>query len=140
MISIPGVDDELSPAWSPDGRKVAFEGNKGGQVDLFTYDLESGEIKNVTQDEFYDGNPAWSPDGQQILYNRRINATEKIFMVDAGDPSRKIQLTFGDSLDIQPSFSRDGKKVWYTSDSNGGIFNLCSLSLDTATGCSGCSA
>jgi WD40 repeat protein len=131
MISIPEVDDELSPAWSPDGKKVAFEGNKGGQVDLFTYDLDTAEVKNLTQDEFYDANPAWSPDGQQLLYNRRINATVKVFMVDVNDPSRKVQLTFGDSLDIQPSFSRDAKKVWYTSDANGGIFNLHSLSLDT---------
>ncbi|OLE67088.1 MAG: hypothetical protein AUG09_04280, partial [Acidobacteria bacterium 13_1_20CM_2_68_7] len=131
MISIPSVDDELSPAWSPDGKTIAFEGNAGGQVDLFAYDLDSGAVRNLTQDEFYDGNPAWSPDGTQILYNRRINSSEKIFMVDAHDPSRKVQLTFGDSSDIQPSFSRDGKKVWYSSDANGGIFNLYSIDLQS---------
>ncbi len=131
MISIPTVDDELSPAWSPDGKKIAFEGNRGGQVDLFTYDLDTAEVKNLTQDEFYDGNPAWSPDGTQILYNRRINSSEKIFLVDANDPSRKVQLTFGDSSDIQPSFSRDGKKVWYSSDASGGIFNLYSIDLSS---------
>lgn len=131
MVSIPEVDDELSPAWSPDGKKIAFEGNQGGQVDLFTFDLDTGETRNLTQDEFYDGNPAWSPDGTQILYNRRINASEKIFLVDVADPSRKVQLTFGDSSDIQPSFSKDGKRVWYSSDAYGGIFNLHVLALDT---------
>lgn len=131
MVSIPEVDDELSPAWSPNAKKIAFEGNRGGQVDLFTFDLDTGETRNLTQDEFYDGNPAWSPDGTQILYNRRINAFEKIFLVDVADPSRKVQLTFGDSSDIQPSFSHDGKKVWYSSDVYGGIFNLHSLGLET---------
>ncbi|HEU4402221.1 MAG TPA: hypothetical protein VFT43_08960, partial [Candidatus Polarisedimenticolia bacterium] len=108
-----------------------FEGNKGGVVDIFTYNLETGEIRNLTQDEFYDSNPSWSPDGTQVLYNRRINAFEKIFMVDAADPSRKIQLTFGDSSDLQPSFSRDAKRVYYTSDAATGIFNLHSLNLES---------
>ena len=130
-ISLPGVDDELSPAWSPDGKSIAFQGNANGVVDIFALQLESREIVNLTQDPFYDGNPAWSPDGSQILYNRRINAFDKVFMVDVSDPSRKIQLTFGDSSDIQPSYSLDGQTVYYSSDAGGGIFNLYSLSLET---------
>jgi WD40 repeat protein len=130
-LSIREIDDELSPAWSPDGKHIAFEGNRDGQVDVFSIDLENGEIRNLTQDEFYDGNPSWSPDGTQVLYNRRINASEKIFMVDAADPSRKVQLTFGPSGDLQPSFARDGKSVYYTSDDGTGIYNLHSLSLES---------
>jgi WD40 repeat protein len=130
MISIPEVDDELSPAWSPDGRTIAFEGNSGGQVDIFTIDLETRKVANLTQDEYYDANPAWSADGDQILYNRRINASAKVFLLDVADPSRKVQLTFGDSLDLQPAFGRDGKTVYYASDADGGIFNLYDLSLE----------
>jgi Tol biopolymer transport system component len=131
IVRIPEVDDELSPAWSPDGGKIAFEGNRNGRADIFTLDLESAEVRNLTDDEFFDSNPSWSPDGSQVLYNRRINASEKIFMVDTADPSRKIQLTFGESSDLQPSFSRGAKTVYYTSDAGGGIFNLHSLSLES---------
>jgi len=131
MISIPEVDDELSPAWSPDGKQVAFEGNSRGQVDIFTIDIETRKVANLTQDEYYDANPAWSSDGTQILYNRRINASAKVFLLDVTDPTRKVQLTFGDSLDLQPSFARDSKTVYYASDADGGIFNLYALSLDS---------
>ncbi len=131
MISLPGVDDELSPAWSPDGKQIAFEGNKAGVVDIYAYDLGSEKIRNLTQDEFYDSNPSWSADGAQVLYSRRINSSEKVFTVDASDPTRKIQLTFGDSSDLQPTYARDGKTVYYVSDAEGGIFNLQSLSLES---------
>jgi Tol biopolymer transport system component len=130
-ISLPGVDDELSPAWSPDGKSIAFEGVKEGVTDIFAYDLETGAIRNLTQDPFFDSNPSWSPDGTQILYNRRIGPYSKVFLADSSDPSRKVQLTFGDSDDLQPSFSRDTKTVYYSSDADGGIYNLARLSLDT---------
>ena len=130
-ISLEGVDDELSPAWSPDGNFIAFEAHRDGATDIFAYDLETGELRNLTQDPFFDSNPSWSPDGRQVLYNRRIGPYDKIFMVDTADATRKIQLTFGDSADIQPAFSRDGKIVYYSSDADGGIHTLQSLHLDT---------
>ena len=131
QVSIPGIDDELSPSWSPDPDVVAFEGVKDGVTDIFTFNLKTSEIRNLTQDPFFDSNPAWSPDGTQVLYNRRIGPYTKIFMVDARDPSRKVELTFGDSDDLQPSFSRDAKTIYYTSDKDGGIYNLYSLALDS---------
>jgi hypothetical protein len=120
-----------SPSFSPDGKQILFSGNVGGVVDIFRYDLEGGELVNVTRDEFFDFNPAWSPDGRSIVYNRRINEYEKIFMVDAGDPQIKTQLTFGEHRDIQPSFSLDGKEIYFCSDANPEkIFNLYTLDLE----------
>jgi len=130
-VIIPGIDDELSPAWSPDPAVIAFEGVKDGVTDIFSYNLETRDIRNLTQDQFFDSNPAWSPDGKQVLYNRRIGTYTKVFLADASDPARKIQLTFGDSDDLQPSFSRTGGTVYYTSDADGGIYNLHALDLET---------
>ncbi len=129
-VSMPGVDVEESPAFSPDGKSVLFSGNSGGVVDIFRYDFDTKQVSRVTHDEFYDSNPAWSPDGKQIVFNRRIDRYEKIFMVDAADPGRLTQLTFGESSDIEPSFSRDGKTLYYSSDpGKDEIFNIYSLSL-----------
>ena len=129
-ISIPGIDVESSPAFSPDGKSILFSGNEGGRVDIFRYDLEARKATHVTEDDFYDSNPAWSPDGKWIVFNRRIDQYEKIFMVDASDPGRLTQLTFGESGDIQPSFSRDGKTLYYVSNpGKNRIFNIHSLSL-----------
>ena len=129
-ISIPDIDLEAAPAFSPDGKSILFSGNRKGVVDIFKYDLETEKTTNVTQDDFYDSNPAWSPDGKSVVFNRRINQYEKIFLVDVADPSRLTQLTFGESSDIQPSFSRDGKTLYLASDLGPHrIFNLYSLSL-----------
>ena len=68
------IDDVLqlaSPTYSPDGRRVAFEGNRDGIVDIFEVDLETEEVRNLTQDNFYDANPWYGPDGT-LIYNRRI--------------------------------------------------------------------
>ncbi len=126
------VDNTSSPAFSHDGKKILFSGNKKGIVDIFELDLDTKEVKNVTNDEYYNSNPSWSMDAAKILYNRRVGKYEKIFLLDVSDPTKKIQLTFGESNDIQPSFSRDGKKIYFSSDrGKDGIFNIYSLDLES---------
>ena len=126
------VDEAESPAFSPDGERIAFSANKNGQVDIYEYHLKNKTLTNITNDTFNDSNPAWSADGKTILYNRRINAYEKIFLLDYEDPSQKTQVTFGETSDVQPSFSRDGKRIYYASDAGENkIFNIYSLDLET---------
>ncbi len=133
ILKLPGVAQGASPAFAPDGKHIAFEGNKNGVVDIFELDLSTKEIRNLTQDDDYDGNPWYAADGKSVLYNRRIGSSWKIFSVDRSDPTRKTQLTFGPSLDIQPSYSRDGKTVFFSSDRGGyGVFNI--FALDLASG------
>lgn len=121
-----------SPTFSPDGRRIAFEGNRDGVVDIFEYDLDSGEIRNLTQDDFYDANPWYSADGKSMVYNRRIGPHWKIFSVDMSDPERKSQLTYGAHSDLQPSYSRDGNTVFFTSDRGEyRVYNVHSLDLTT---------
>jgi len=129
-IVLDDIVECASPAFSPDGRRVAFEGNHQGIVDLFEVDLETREVRNLTRDEFFDANPWYAPDGKTLLYNRRIGSHWKIFSVDLSDPERKTALTFGSGSDIQPSYSRDGQRIYFASDRGGeGVFNLHELDL-----------
>lgn len=133
-IDLGDIYETTSPAYSPDGTRIAFEGNLAGVLDLFEIDLETGEIRNLTQDAFYDTNPWYSPDGEALLYNRRIGEHWKIFRVDLSDPSRKTQVTFGSHSDLQPSYSRDGETIYFSSDRDpNGVFNIYSLDLETGT-------
>jgi len=129
-IKFAPITNENSPAFSPDGKWIAFSGNRDGVWDIFLYNLETKELVNATQDEYYDLNPSWSPDGKSVLYNRRIGEFPKIFMVEVGAPERKTQLTAGAASDVQPAWSRDGKTIYFSSDRGlYGVYNLHRLDL-----------
>ncbi len=133
-IGFPSVTNENSPAFSPDGKWIAFSGNRDGVWDIFLYNLETKELVNATEDEYYDLNPSWSADGKSLLYNRRIGEFPKIFTVEVGAPERKTQLTAGAASDVQPTWSRDGRWIYFSSDRGlYGVFNLHRLDLATGT-------
>src|SRR5436309_7334979 len=64
----PSLGEIFNPTWSPDGKMIAFSAQVGGVTDLFVYDLESGQLRRLTDDPYADLEPAWSPDGSKIAF------------------------------------------------------------------------
>jgi hypothetical protein len=57
-----------NPAFSPDGKRIAFSALKGGVLDLFVYTPDGGSLQQLTDDPFADLDPEWSPDGREIVW------------------------------------------------------------------------
>jgi Tol biopolymer transport system component len=119
MIDMP-LEQQLSPAYSPDGRRVAFTAIQGNQSDIFVYDLDSGNITNLTSDSFYDSSPVFSPDGRSLIYSSVGEEYAKLYRLSLANPKERYQLTTGDWNDIDAWFSPDGKRIFFASDKQTG--------------------
>ncbi|MEO6401668.1 MAG: hypothetical protein ABIP62_06575, partial [Vicinamibacteria bacterium] len=125
------LDEVESPCILPNGKQALVAGTKEGIADIYLVNLETGDFKNLTNDSFFDSNPRISPDGTLVVYNRRISGNYKIVMFPLGNPSRRIDLTYGPFADLSPYFSNDGSQVLYSSNEDDGIYNLRGIDIKT---------
>lgn len=130
-VVIPDLDQELNPAFSPNGSQVAFRAMRAGRSDIYTMDLSTHELKNLTDDDAFDFSPAYSADGQWIYYSSVRGTKSKIFRFHPDNPESREQITYGDWNDEDPTVSPDGKRLFFTSDRDSGIYNIYSINLDT---------
>jgi hypothetical protein len=105
-IDLASVDAPESPAFSPDGRAVVFSAIRGGVTDLFEVALDTGQIRNLTNDPIADYAPVYAPDGRVVVYAARIGGNDKLFRLDLAS-GEKTQLTFGTHDDTSPRFYDD---------------------------------
>jgi WD40 repeat protein len=125
------VEQQHAPAFSSDGRMVAFSGNRAGRFDIFLYDLESGAITNLTDDEGFDGAPVFTPDGQSLVYSSTVGYDHaQLWRLELSGERRRTRLTEGPWSDQDAVFSSDGKQLFFTSDRSG-TFNIWGLELST---------
>jgi Tol biopolymer transport system component len=125
-----GVSQPWAPAWSPDGRQVAFGGYRDGRFDIFAADVASDEVTRITDDELFDGAPTYSPDGRSIVLTTVVAEHGKLFRIDLDNPGERHQLTFGESNETDATYSPDGKRLYFTSDRNTAD-NIYGLDLET---------
>jgi Tol biopolymer transport system component/predicted Ser/Thr protein kinase len=111
--------DDGAPAYSPDGRKIAFESGRAGTENIWVCDADGTNPVQLTTFETHTGSPHWSPDSRWIVFDSRESGDPEVYVVDAegGVPRR---LTRDPSEDVVPSFSRDGRSVYFTSNRSGG--------------------
>jgi Tol biopolymer transport system component len=130
VIHIP-VDQAMEPVYSPDGATIAFHAYAGGRADIYLLDLATERLTNLTNDDAYDSDPIFTRDGKSIVYSSQSAENAKLFEISVANPKERRQLTFGPGNDEGSSFSRDGKRLYFTSDRDAGIFDVYMLDLDT---------
>ena len=67
---------DSSPAWSPDGRRIAFDSTRDGNFEIYVMNADGSGVTRLTNNDAWDWYPDWSPDGRRIAFdsNRDGNA------------------------------------------------------------------
>lgn len=120
----------ISPAWSADGRQVAFTTfDVKGRTSIKVANRISGKIINLPSFKGINSGAAFSPDGQTLAFVNSQTGNADIYLMNLA--TKKIQrVTKHWSIDTEPSWSPDGKKLLFTSE-RGGKPQIYQLDLDT---------
>ena len=124
VVSFSSTRSDFNPAFSPEGRRVAFGSSRSGKDEVWLADLDaSNAVQLTSMSAPRTGTPGWSPDGQTIAFDSNLEGQYEIYTIPAsgGKPRR---LTSHPANDHVPSFSRDGKWIYFSSNRSGGSSDL----------------
>jgi TolB protein len=107
---------EAGPAWSPDGRRIAYVSQGRTNAELYAMDADGRNRKRLTNARGDDYSPAWSPDGTSIAFSSNRFGPFEIFVMRAdGTGVRRIARGRGPNGSYTPSWSPDGKWIAFSS-------------------------
>ncbi len=113
-----GIAD-VFPAWSSDGKKIAWtRGGRGPEGEIWVMDADGSGKTQITFNAFSDYNATWSPDGSRIAFRSFRGGNRDIYVMNS-DGSGEQRLTDDPASDFGPDWSPDGTRIAWTSIRNG---------------------
>ena len=80
-----------APAWSPDGRKLAFVSDRDGNSEVYVMNANGSGQRNLTRNPAFDADPAWSPDGRKIAFVSNRDGSYGVYVMNAdGSGQRRL--------------------------------------------------
>jgi len=108
----------ISPAWSPDGGRLAYVSFENKKPVVFVHTLSTGRRAVVANFKGSNSAPAWSPDGRRLAIVLSKDGGSQIYVINADGSGAQRVMTSG-AIDTEPQFAPDGETLYFTSDRGG---------------------
>jgi TolB protein len=119
QVALASPEPIISPAWSPDGRRIAYVSFETQKAAVWVQDLSTGERRMIASFRGSNSAPAWSPDGTRLAVTLSQDGLAQLYTMPStgGTPQR---LTSSSAIDTEPVYAPDGRSIYFVSDRGGG--------------------
>jgi Tol biopolymer transport system component len=107
---------QIDPAWSPDGRRIAFASKRAGSIHIYVMDADGKNTTQLTHTSVDDNHPSWSPDGKLIVFSHGSAGRLEV-MSPSGQNVHRV--TEAKANETDPSWSPDGRWIAYVHSETG---------------------
>ncbi len=125
--------DKMRPELSPDGKKVAFESDRLGFWDIWTCDVDGISCDQITSLHGTAGRARWSPNGRYIAFEFHPHERSEVYLVEVPGGVPRLLPTIAGSDNLSPSWSQDGKWIYFASKRDAEPFQIWKIPVQGGT-------
>jgi len=127
-VSMGKAEQFSNLSWSPDGKNIVFQGLSEGQGDLYLYNFDTKQVRQLTNDKYSDYQPSFSRDGKKIIFSSDRTTYDQSLSQDITFNLAELDLATGKIKDIRifdgannlnPQYSSDGTQIYFLSNRDG---------------------
>ena len=114
------ADEDRTPAWSPDGTRIAFASRRDGNFEIYVMNADGTGQTRVTNNPATDIDPSWDPSGDFLAFTSTRDGNSEVYTTSL-DGSVQTRITNHTASDGEPAWSPDGRRIAFVSDRVRGI-------------------